>query len=95
MRNPAQNSEMKNVRIINSGPIIKELSSGESTTLEIPNSEKIMMPSSGHMPYTEADVTIDYSYKDLLSLGHNKSIRFQAVLGADAVVHWFHKAINE
>lgn len=95
LRNPAHSNKMENVRIINSSPVIKELSSGESTTLNIPTGEEIFRPASGHTQYTEADVKIDYFYKDFCSFRHTKSVRFQAILGSDEIVHWFHKAISE
>jgi hypothetical protein len=95
MRNPTYNANMVHVRIINFSHPVKKLSSGESTTLSIPNAEGLLRPAGGHMPYTEADIKIDYSYKDVCAFLHSNSVRFQAVTGTDHVIHWFHKAIDE
>jgi hypothetical protein len=72
-------------------PNVHELSSGESTTLSIP------LPFSvGRGKYADADIQIDYSFKTFLThhVCHNH-VRFQAITGADGIVHWFHKAINQ
>lgn len=88
---PARNNWLNNANIKNTPPNIKKLSSGESTTINIPIlGLPIQLPK-----YTQGEVVLDFSYKDWIGITHNKPERFQCLLGTDGAVHWFHKAIDE